>query len=281
MAHGQGNAVLVIDDDEINLSVARLILEKTLKCRVLTADNAVDGLKIMKSQPVCVVLLDIEMPEMNGFETLAEIRSNKRIQNIPVIMLTSVADRETLAWVMQQGVEGYIKKPFLPEKLTEKVAKFLRLGERALTVLVVDDDDIVRATIGNWITDSLPYHVIKAKSGAAALEQMKNHTVQIVLLDAGMPGMDGFQLLGIMDMSEKLRAARVILMLENEDDLALVGEETSELLAGKLGKPLEKSALLDLLVEVARSCHMASDSVKYHRMNGNGNVGSSGINVCI
>lgn len=263
MAYSQGNAVLVIDDDEINLSVARMILEKMLKCRVLTAGNAADGLDIMKHQPVSVVLLDIEMPEMDGFETLAEIRSSERLRNIPVIMLTAVADRDTIARVMQQGVEGYIKKPFLPEKLTEKVGKFLRLGEKAITVLVVDDDDLVRTSVGNWVTDALPYHVMKANSGVTALEQMKNHAVQIVLLDAGMPGMDGFQLLSVMDMSERFRDIRVILMLETEEEEEMAGEEGSDLLVGKIQKPLEKDALLEVLVEVARGCHVSGDSGKY------------------
>ncbi|MBR4695008.1 MAG: response regulator, partial [Selenomonadaceae bacterium] len=106
MVHVQGNAVLVIDDDEINLSVARLILEKTLKCKVLTADSALEGLRMMRSQHVSVVLLDIEMPDMNGFEALQEIRADERLRNLPVIMLTSAADRETIARVMEQGVRS-------------------------------------------------------------------------------------------------------------------------------------------------------------------------------
>ena len=61
----QGNVVLVIDDDEINLQVAKVILEKKLPCRVITADNGIEGLEILRRQYVRVVLLDIMMPGMD------------------------------------------------------------------------------------------------------------------------------------------------------------------------------------------------------------------------
>ncbi len=277
MVHVQRNAVLVIDDDEINLSVARLILEKTLKCKVLTAESAMEGLNLMRSQHVSVVLLDIEMPGMNGFEALQEIRSDERLRNLPVIMLTSVADRETIAHVMKQGVEGYIKKPFLPKNLTEKVSKFLRLGEKGITVLVAEDDDMIRAAVGNWITDALPYHVIKAKSGAEVLEQLKSHPIQILLLDAGLPGIDGFQILDIMGMSDRLKNVRVILMTETGAEEKLAGEETTGLLAACIRKPLEKRGLLELLAEIARECTVSGNPVKYSA----GGGASSNINFCI
>ena len=113
----QGNTVLVVDDDEINLMVAQTVPESKLSYHVLTAMNGMDGLRILKRQQVSAVLLDIEMPHMDGFETLRHIRADMRMRDIPVIMLTAAADKETVIKVAEQGVTSYIKKPFLPEDL--------------------------------------------------------------------------------------------------------------------------------------------------------------------
>lgn len=119
------NTVLIIDDDEINLMVARTVLEKKLPCKVLTADNGLDGFNLLMRQSVNVVLLDIEMPHMDGFDTLQYIRSDDKTKNLPVIMLTAVADEETVIRAAAYNVDGYIKKPFMPEDLIERVRSYL------------------------------------------------------------------------------------------------------------------------------------------------------------
>ena len=257
------NTVLVIDDDEINLMVAKVVLERTWQCQVLTVTNAFEGIAIMQRQPITVVLLDIEMPDIDGFETLAEIRKDPRIKNIPVIMLTAVADRDTVARVMQQGVEGYIRKPFLPEKLAEQVGRFLRLGEKAFTILLVDDDDELRTIVGNWISNALPYHVLKADSAVSAMEQMKSHHLQLLLLDVGLPDWDGFRLLDILDMKPDVGEMRVLLMPETDEEEEMAQEAGSDLLAGYIRKPLEQAVLLEKLVETARQIGHKMDGTAY------------------
>lgn len=121
-----GNVVLVIDDDEINLLLAKTILEKKLPCEVITIDNGFEGLDILERQPVSVLLLDIDMPYMDGFETLEHIRERKSLKDLPVIMLTAAADKDTVIKAAKHGVESYVKKPFLPDELIARVAKFIR-----------------------------------------------------------------------------------------------------------------------------------------------------------
>ena len=120
------NVVLVIDDDEINLLLAKKMLEKKLPCKVITIDNGIEGLEILERQPISVLLLDIDMPYMDGFETLEKIRMRDYLKNLPIIMLTAAADKETVIKVAKQGVEGYIKKPFLPDDLLARVQKFIK-----------------------------------------------------------------------------------------------------------------------------------------------------------
>ena len=113
--------ILVIDDDEMNLKIAKMILERKLGCKVIGADNGVEGIEILKSQRVNLVLLDLMMPDFDGVETLQEIRHDDQIKNVPVMMLTASDDMDTIQKVGVLGVKDYIKKPFIPGDLIERV----------------------------------------------------------------------------------------------------------------------------------------------------------------
>ena len=119
------SVVMVIDDDEINLLLAKTILEKKARCKVITAESGVKGLEILRQEDVNVLLLDIDMPLMDGFETLRRIREEASLKDLPVIMLTAAADKETVVKVAKQGIEGYIKKPFMPDELIARVQNFI------------------------------------------------------------------------------------------------------------------------------------------------------------
>ena len=106
--------ILVIDDDEMNLQIAKMVLERKLKCKVIGADNGVEGIDILKTQRVSLVLLDVMMPDFDGIETLQEIRSDPLIKNVPVMMLSATVYLDTVKKAGMLGVRDYIKKPFLP-----------------------------------------------------------------------------------------------------------------------------------------------------------------------
>lgn len=117
--------VLVIDDDEINRQMAEMILKKNFTYQVLTAESGMSGYELMQHHTVHLVLLDVSMPVWDGIKTLQFIRSNEKLKNTPVIMLTAAADRETVVKASSYGVKDYIRKPFLPEELTSRVAKVI------------------------------------------------------------------------------------------------------------------------------------------------------------
>ena len=117
--------VLVIDDDEINRQIAEMVLKKNFSYRVLTADSGMSGYELMQHHTVHLVLLDVSMPGWDGMKTLQFIRSNEKLKNTPVIMLTAAADRETVVKASSYGVKDYLRKPFLPDELTARVAKVI------------------------------------------------------------------------------------------------------------------------------------------------------------
>lgn len=113
--------ILVIDDDEMNLKVAKVILERKLACQVICTDNGIVGLDILRKQHVDLVLLDILMPYFDGLETLEEIRADARIAGVPVMMLTASGDFENVKQALKLGVKDYIRKPLLPDDLIQRV----------------------------------------------------------------------------------------------------------------------------------------------------------------
>lgn len=117
--------ILVVDDDEMNLKVAKVILEQR-GYWVKTVSSATECLKVLKNEEINLVLLDVEMPIMNGIKTLEYMRSHEDFKEIPVIFLTADADIETVTEAARLGAEGYVKKPFLPQDLLGRVEQVIR-----------------------------------------------------------------------------------------------------------------------------------------------------------
>jgi len=110
--------VLVVDDDEMNLTRARIILQKDYE--VLLANSGMEALHILSKEKADLVLLDIEMPKMNGFVTFRRIKET--YGEIPVIFLTASGLEDDVLSAIKLGAVNYLKKPFLPQELLRRVA---------------------------------------------------------------------------------------------------------------------------------------------------------------
>lgn len=112
--------ILVVDDDTSNLRMASHILS-TEKMRVSSLKSGEDAIKFLQKNRPDLILLDIHMPGMDGFETIAAIRENKVTADIPVIFLTADEDSNTETKALEAGALDFIKKPFVPEVLLLRV----------------------------------------------------------------------------------------------------------------------------------------------------------------
>lgn len=121
------NTVLAIDDDKTTLGILESQLNG-LGYRVFTERAAVKGVEIAKGFNPDVILLDLHMPVMDGFEVLGALRRDKTTRDIPVIMLTSNKERETVVEAMRHGVVDYIVKPYNPDKLSLKIKAAIDYG---------------------------------------------------------------------------------------------------------------------------------------------------------
>ena len=102
--------ILVVDDDAMNLKMACFILDQK-SYPVITAMSGEECLEVLEREQVDLILLDVEMPGMNGIATLEKIRQHKEYSSIPVMFLTADATEDTVIAAGRLGADGYIKKP--------------------------------------------------------------------------------------------------------------------------------------------------------------------------
>jgi two-component system chemotaxis response regulator CheY len=122
-----GVRALIVDDS----SVMRKIVERSLRQAgldqlvVLEAGSGVEGLEILKSKQVDLILSDINMPSMDGLEFLRQIGAQSLAPGVPVVMITTESSEEHVKQAIQAGARGYIRKPFTAEQVKERVLPLL------------------------------------------------------------------------------------------------------------------------------------------------------------
>jgi DNA-binding response OmpR family regulator len=117
---GLAGSILVIDDEEVNraLLARRLIRQGYL---VLFAETGESGLAIAAREPVDVILLDVELPRMSGYDVLARLKRDEVLREVPVLILTAVGGTESVARCLALGADDYLVKPFDPAVLGARV----------------------------------------------------------------------------------------------------------------------------------------------------------------
>ncbi len=115
-------AILVADDESFNIETVKSIMKEETIYRITGAPGGREALEILKEQEIDLILLDVEMPGMDGFETLAHIRE---MSPVPVVLMTAEKSIETIQRVTEVGVDDYLTKPFLPIALKEVIHSIL------------------------------------------------------------------------------------------------------------------------------------------------------------
>ncbi len=118
--------ILCVDDESLNLSLLEAILDPK-GYKVLQASDGTTALEIIAAWPVDIVLLDVMMPGIDGFEVCRRIKSDERSRNIPVIMLTAYAARENRISGIESGAEDFISKPFDVAEVLARIGMLLKV----------------------------------------------------------------------------------------------------------------------------------------------------------
>jgi putative two-component system response regulator len=141
-------AVLAVDDVELNLHMIKLMLQGIGEMQYLEAHNGREALEILRKSPeIDIVLLDLEMPVMNGFDTLRIIKQTDSFRDIPIIVITS--DKSEVNKILAMGANDFMSKPYDPEELKLRVLTHVRskkLGELAKDMNVILEREVVKRT---------------------------------------------------------------------------------------------------------------------------------------
>ena len=119
-----GKRILVVDDDAMNLRMAEMFLKKK-DYEVKKAESGEACLASLREEPVDLILLDIEMPGMDGWQTLDAIRADEGLKAIPILFLSASEEVEEQAAGGQLPVDGFVKKPFMPPSLYAEVERVI------------------------------------------------------------------------------------------------------------------------------------------------------------
>jgi len=119
--------VLIVDDS----SVMRKIVDRSLRQagmpveQVWEANNGVEALSIIRQNKVDLILSDINMPAMDGLEMIRQLAHLENARGVPVVMITTEAGESHVVQALSQGARGYIRKPFTPDQIKERILPLL------------------------------------------------------------------------------------------------------------------------------------------------------------
>ena len=209
--------ILVVEDNEQNRILMRQILTHN-GYKVLEAADGLTGLEMALVHMPDLILLDIQMPVMNGFAVIRELRGTPELRKIKTIAVTSFAMKGDREKALQAGFDEYVTKPI-------DTRKFPGAGQRNPftgatmnpqnpIILCVDDEEANLKLLENILVPR-GYEVVSAGSGEDALRKIKSQAIDLVIpliLDIMMPGMDGFEVCRRIKDDQKLRSIPVIMI---------------------------------------------------------------------
>ncbi|MEH2052200.1 response regulator [Nostoc sp.] len=117
--------LLIVDDEERIRELVQACLEDLGGWDTLTAASGLEGLKIAQTEPIDAILLDVSMPDIDGFAVYEKLQANSVTQAIPVILLTAKVQGSDRTRFAQMGIAGIITKPFEPTSICNEVTKIL------------------------------------------------------------------------------------------------------------------------------------------------------------
>jgi DNA-binding response OmpR family regulator len=213
--------ILVIDDD----ASIRDLMTRTLKnagYSVVTAETGEQGLSLARKLKPAVIILDVMLPELDGWSVLTRLKSDKDLADIPVVM-QSILDEPRRGFML--GASEYLTKPIDRKRVLEVIGRLRQDGDNQ--ALVIEDDPATSSLIASWLT-SAGWTVSTAENGRRGLEEWNATRPGLVILDLMMPQMDGFEFME--ELRQKPDADKTKVVVVTAKDLS--SEEVQQLNGG-------------------------------------------------
>ena len=257
--------ILVVEDNALNMKLVRSLLHLG-KYEVLETDDGEKGLLMMQKHRPDLVLMDIQLPGMNGLEVTSLMRENPDLREIPVIALTSYAMEGDRQRAIEAGCTGYVTKPIDTRTFLKTIQQYLPTesnvslqshspddnkvsaspnkinGKYLPKILIVDDEPLNTKLLSAQIPSDR-YSVVCAYCGREALEIAEKIRPELILLDVMMPNMDGYEVtlkLKAMPTTSHIPIIMITALQGSEDKARGLEAGAEEFLS----KPVNKVELL-------------------------------------
>jgi DNA-binding response OmpR family regulator len=200
MENNENNAkrkIVFLDDIKFHL----LSIKERFKNRyeIYTVQTADDLFELLGKINTDLILLDINMPDYNGYEVITKLKEDSRYSDIPVVFLTADYNKQSIIKGMKLGAVDFVKKPFADSDLTKCIENIFIPGkpnEKKPVILAVDDNPSILKAINNLLKDDYLIYTLPESTRINALLEII--TPDLFLLDCQMPGLSGFDLVPII-----------------------------------------------------------------------------------
>ncbi len=209
--------ILIIDDS----SFMRKALTRELKkvgAQVTQAEDGQQGLEIARSNKFDLIISDIDMPRLNGFELCEKLKKSPESRGIPVIILSSMDNDQYIDKGFEAGAAAYISKSDAPNLLIETVERVLKKAvfQREQHILVVDDSSTIRKLVEKALGEA-GFKISTAENGKKALECIDTHRPDLILSDLDMPEMNGVDFFKAVHVKPNMASIPFIIMSATKD----------------------------------------------------------------
>jgi CheY-like chemotaxis protein/CHASE3 domain sensor protein len=237
----EDNSILIIEDDPVFAKILiKQCRENGFKC--LTAQTGQEGLRLAADRIPKAIILDIRLPETDGWEVLDELKGNPNTSHIPVHVMSSADNLED---AFSKGVVGTLNKPVSKEDLNKALSNIKSfVNRKKKTLLIVEDNEMQVKAIKKLI-GSKDVKILEAGTGEEAIKLLESASIDCMILDLKLPDISGFELLDKLDEMEEIDTPPVVVYTGKDLSKAELAklEEHSETVIVKGGKSEER--LLD------------------------------------
>ena len=176
------NKVLIVDDSELNRSLLADMLRDEYE--VLEAENGLQAVKLLEFYQfeISLILLDIIMPEMDGFEVLAMMSKNKWIERIPVIIISAETTAAYIDTAYDLGATEYVNRPFDPKTIRRRVSNTIMLYSKQKFLENAVTEQVLEKEKSNLIMVEVLSHIVEFRNGESGMHVLNIRTITEMLL---------------------------------------------------------------------------------------------------
>jgi signal transduction histidine kinase/CheY-like chemotaxis protein len=208
----KGDGIILVIDDNTNVCELLRTELAQLGYAVAVASDGKNGMELAYKLHPDAVLLDVNMPNQDGWEVLSRFKTHLELTHIPVIMVSLNIDKQKGSVL---GATDCLDKALLHSQLPLLLQKH-HIGKKANEIIMIVDDDKMHRDIMTFLIKKENLHVLAAENGEVALRYLEHKKPALILLDLDMPVMDGYQFIERIHQDEKWSSIPVVVLTSKE-----------------------------------------------------------------